>query len=203
MPSIDPSQIHYNDLYKLMVSAIAPRPIALVSSMDKDGVLNLAPFSYFTACSSNPPVICFCSAVRSGPQPHKDTLANIRATGEFVINVVTEELAGPMNATAAEVAPEIDEFAVAGLTPLASESVKVPRVAESPIQMECTLRQIIEVSPLPGGGNLVLGEVKRLHIDESVMEEGKIDPDRLHLVGRMGGPLYIRTNDLFALTRPR
>lgn len=203
MPSIDPAQTHYNDLYKLMIGAIVPRPIAFVSSQDAAGVLNLAPFSYFTACSTNPPVVCFCSAVRTGPRPQKDTLANIEATGEFVINIVTEELAAAMNATAAEVGPEVDEFALVGLTPLASESVKVPRVAESPIQMECTLRQVLAISPLPGGGNLVLGEVKRLHIADAVMVEGKIDPDRLQAIGRMGGPTYVRTRDRFTLTRPR
>lgn len=203
MPTIDPAQTHYNDLYKLMIGAIVPRPIAFVSSQDAAGVLNLAPFSYFTACSTNPPVVCFCSAVRTGPRPQKDTLANIEATGEFVINIVTEELAAAMNATAAEVGPEVDEFALVGLTPLASESVKVPRVAESPIQMECTLRQVLAISPLPGGGNLVLGEVKRLHIADAVMVEGKIDPDRLQAIGRMGGPTYVRTRDRFTLTRPR
>ena len=141
--------------------------------------------------------------MRSGPRPQKDTLANIVATGEFVVNVVTEELAAAMNATAAEVGPEVDEFSLVGLTPLASECIKVPRVAESPIQMECTLRQVLEISPLPGGGNLVLGEVKRLHIADAVMAEGKIDPDRLQAIGRMGGPTYVRTRDRFALTRPR
>ncbi|HCT61007.1 MAG TPA: flavin reductase family protein [Acidobacterium sp.] len=203
MHVIDPASHAYPEIYKLMIGAIVPRPIAFVSSRDAAGVLNLAPFSYFTGCSTNPPVVCFCSAVRTGPRPHKDTLENIRATGEFVVNIVTEEIAGPMNATSAEVAPEVDEFALAGLTPLASERIAVPRVAESPIQMECRLRQIIEISPLPGGGNLVLGDVLLFHIREDLLVNGKIDPDRLRAVGRMGGPTFVRTRDRFDMPRPK
>lgn len=203
MQAIDPASHPYPEIYKLMIGAIVPRPIAFVSSHDAGGVLNLAPFSYFTACSTNPPVVCFCSAVRTGPRPHKDTLENIRATGEFVVNIVTEEIAGPMNTTSAEVGPEVDEFALSGLTPLASERIRVPRVAESPIQMECRLRQIIEISPLPGGGNLVLGDVLLFHIREDLLANGKIDPDRLRAVGRMGGPTFVRTHDRFDMPRPK
>lgn len=203
MYGYDPAEHSYQDIYKLMIGAIVPRPIAFVSSQDEHGVRNLAPFSYFTACSTNPPVICFCAAVRSGPEPHKDTLRNIRATGEFVVNVVTEEIAEAMNATSAEVGPEVDEFALSGLTPLASERIGPPRVAESPFQMECRLRQVVEVSPLPGGGNLVLGEVVLFHLREDLLEGGKIDPDKLRAIGRMGGPTYLRTRDRFEMQRPR
>jgi flavin reductase (DIM6/NTAB) family NADH-FMN oxidoreductase RutF len=203
MHVIDPASHAYPEIYKLMIGAIVPRPIAFVSSQDAEGVLNLAPFSYFTACSTNPPVVCFCSAVRTGPRPHKDTLENIRSTGEFAVNIVTEELAGPMNATSAEVGPEVDEFALAGLTPLPGERIRVPRVAESPIQMECRLRQILEISSLPGGGNLVLGDVLLFHIREDLLVNGKIDPDRLRAVGRMGGPTFVRTHDRFDMPRPK
>lgn len=199
----DPAERSYKDIYKLMIGAIVPRPIAFVSSQDEHGVHNLAPFSYFTACSTNPPVVCFCAAVRTGPRPQKDTLENIRATGEFVVNIVTEEIAERMNATSAEVGPEVDEFELSGLTALASELVRPPRVAESPIQMECRLRQVIEVSPLPGGGNLVLGEVVLFHIREDLLEDGKINPDKLRAIGRMGGPGYVRTRDRFEMERPR
>ncbi|MGB7741920.1 MAG: flavin reductase family protein, partial [Terracidiphilus sp.] len=161
MRVIDPAQLEYNDIYKLMVGIIVPRPIAFVSTIDAAGVLNLAPFSYFTACGSNPPVVCFSTAVRAGARSHKDTLRNVEATGEFVVNVVSEEFAAQMNATAAEVPPEVDEFVLSGLTPLASDLVKPPRVAESKVQMECRLYQIVTVSEKPGGGILVLGEVLR------------------------------------------
>jgi flavin reductase (DIM6/NTAB) family NADH-FMN oxidoreductase RutF len=198
----DPAEHAAKDIYKLMIGAIVPRPIAFVSSEDDKGIRNLAPFSYFTACSTNPPVVCFCAAVRSGPESQKDTLRNIRATGEFVVNIVTEEIAEPMNATSAEVGPEVDEFELSGLTPQASERVRPPRVAESPIQMECRLRQVIEVSPLPGGGNLVLGDVVLFHIREGLLGDGKIDPDKLLGIGRMGGPTYVRTRDRFDMQRP-
>jgi flavin reductase (DIM6/NTAB) family NADH-FMN oxidoreductase RutF len=203
MHTLDPAEHSPADIYKLMIGAIVPRPIAFVSSQDEHGVLNLAPFSYFTACSSNPPVVCFCTAVRTGPRPQKDTLHNIQATGEFVVNIVSEEIAAKMNATAAEVAPEVDEFALSGLTPLASDQVRVPRVAESPVQMECRLHQIIEVSNQPGGGILILGEVVRFHLREDILADGKIDPDKLNAIGRMGGPTYVRTHDRFDMPRPR
>jgi flavin reductase (DIM6/NTAB) family NADH-FMN oxidoreductase RutF len=203
MRIIDPSQHDYADIYKLMIGIIIPRPIAFVSSIDADGILNLAPFSYFTACSSNPPVVCFCTSVRSEPRPHKDTLENIRATGEFVVNVVSEEIAEQMNKTSADVPPEVDEFVLSGLTPLASDLVKPPRVAESKAQMECKLRHIVPVSEKPGGGVLVLGEVLRFHILESVMDGLKVDPGKLKAIGRMGGPTYVRTDDRFNMERPR
>jgi flavin reductase (DIM6/NTAB) family NADH-FMN oxidoreductase RutF len=203
MRVIDPAQHSYEDIYKLMISAIVPRPIAFVSSLDANGVRNLAPFSYFTACSTNPPVVCFCSGVRTGPLPHKDTLTNIKATGEFVVNIVSEEFAAQMNATSAEVPPDVDEFTLSGLTPLASELVKPPRVAESKVHMECRLRQIIPVSEKPGGGILVLGDVLRFHIEDAILDGFKVDPEKLRAVGRMGGPTYVRTHDRFHMQRPK
>lgn len=110
MPTLDPAAIAPSNIYKLMIGIIVPRPIAFVSTVDRDGVRNLAPFSYFTACSSNPPVVCFTSAARSGPRTHKDTIENIRATGEFVVNIVSEEFAEQMNLCSGEVPPEVDEF---------------------------------------------------------------------------------------------
>ena len=149
MVSFDPAREPVQNIYKLMIGAIVPRPIAFVSSLDEHGVRNLAPFSYFTAVSADPPVVLFCPSVRrDDPQrglvAHKDTLLNVIATREFVINVVTDALVEEMNLTSAQVPPEVDEFDLAGLTPLPSELVKPPRVAESPVQMECRLRQIIE-----------------------------------------------------------
>lgn len=204
MRKIDPANAAAADVYKLMIGIIVPRPIAFVSTVDGAGLRNLAPFSYFTGCSTNPPVVCFCAAVREGPQPQKDTLENIQATGEFVVNVVSEEIAEQMNACSAEVPPEVDEFALSGLTPIESDLVKPPRVAESKIQMECRLRQVIRVSDKPGGGNLVLGDVLRFHVQESVLlGDYKIDPDALRAIGRMGGPTYTRTRDRFVMERPK
>ncbi len=207
MRTLDPAQIAPSDIYKLMIGMIVPRPIAFVSTVDAAGNRNLAPFSYFTACSSNPPVVCFCTSVRSGPRPHKDTLENIRATGELVVNIVSEEIAEQMNLCSAEVPPEVDEFELSGLTPLASDLVKPPRVAESRVQMECRLRQILVVSEQPGGGSLVLGDVLRFHIEEALLDDQKggykIDPEKLNAIGRMGGPIYTRTRDRFEMHRPK
>ena len=200
---IDPAKLESNDIYKLMIGLIVPRPIAFVSTVDAAGVKNLAPFSYFTACGSNPPVVCFSTAVRVGSRPYKDTLQNVEATGEFVVNIVSEEFAEQMNATAVDVPPDVDEFVLSGLTPIASDLVKPPRVAESRAQMECRLHQIVHVSDKPGGGILVLGEVLRFHVEESIVDGYKIDPDKLNAIGRMGGPSYVRTRDRFDMQRPR
>jgi flavin reductase (DIM6/NTAB) family NADH-FMN oxidoreductase RutF len=203
MRVFDPEKLPAGDVYKLMIGMIVPRPIAFVSTVDAAGVRNLAPFSYFTGCSTNPPVVCFCSAVRSGPNPYKDTLRNVETTGEFVVNIVTEEIAEQMNRTAVEAPPEVDEFEFSGLTPLASDLVKPPRVAESKIQMECRLRQIVRVSEKPGGGSLVLGDVLRFHVLESLLDGYRVDPGKLKAIGRMGGPSYVRTQDRFDMDRPK
>jgi flavin reductase (DIM6/NTAB) family NADH-FMN oxidoreductase RutF len=204
MRVINPAEHPADDIYKLMIGVIVPRPIAFVSTVDGAGIRNLAPFSYFTGCSSNPPVVCFCCAVRPGPRPQKDTLVNIEATGEFVVNIVSEEFAAQMNLCAAEAPPDVDEFALSGLTPVASDRVRPPRVAESKVNMECRLREIVRVSQRPGGGNLVLGEVLRFHVrDEIMIGDYKIDPDKLNAIGRMGGPAYTRTHDRFEMQRPK
>lgn len=204
MRVIDPAEHAAGDIYKLMIGMIVPRPIAFVSTVDAAGVRNLAPFSYFTGCSTNPPVVCFCSAVRSGPQAQKDTLLNIEATGEFVVNIVSEEFAEQMNMTSAEAAPDVDEFVLSGLTPLPSDLVRPARVGESKVHMECRLREIVRVSQKPGGGNLVLGDVLRFHVREDVLQATyKIDPEKLRAIGRMGGPTYVRTHDRFDMQRPK
>ncbi|MGC2400741.1 MAG: flavin reductase family protein [Acidobacteriaceae bacterium] len=202
MLAFDPGNTSTGDIYKLMVGSIVPRPIALVSSVDRGGVRNLAPFSYFTACSSNPPVVVFCPILRPTPPMAKDTLRNIVDTREFVVNIVSEEFVERMNATAAQVGPEVDEFELSGLTPLASELVKPARVAESHIHMECRLLQIVQVSDRPGGGSLVLGEVLRFHVREDLVDNFRIDPAKLRAVGRMSGSTYVRTTDRFDMERP-
>jgi len=192
-------------LYKLMIGMVVPRPIAFVSSLDAQGVHNLAPFSYFMACSADPPVICFSAGRRSGPHPVKDTLANILATKEFVVNIVSEEFAEKMNLTSAEVPPEVDEFKIASLTPLASDLVKPHRVAESRAHMECRLRQTLPIHNASGeiSSTIVFGDVLRFHLDEAIVKDYKIDPVKLRAIGRMGGPSYIYTHDLFEMTRPK
>jgi flavin reductase (DIM6/NTAB) family NADH-FMN oxidoreductase RutF len=186
-----------------MVGVIVPRPIAFVSTISPDGTLNLAPFSFFTGISANPPVICFSPMVRGSDGARKDTLRNIEAVKEFVVNVVSEEFADKMNICSTEFPAEVDEFSASGLTPVPSELVKPPRVKESHINMECRLVQIVDVSAKPLGGSLVIGEVLRFHVDDALIDNYKIDPDLLHPIGRMGGPTYTRTTDRFDLQRPK
>jgi flavin reductase (DIM6/NTAB) family NADH-FMN oxidoreductase RutF len=200
---INPPEHDYRDIYKLMVGVIVPRPIAFVSTVSADGIRNLAPFSFFTGISANPPVICFSPMIRGSDGTRKDTLRNVEATEEFVVNVVSEEFAEKMNICSVEFPPEVDEFEMSGLTPVASDLVKPARVRESHISMECRLVQIVEVSSKPLGGSLVIGEVLRFHVDDALFESYKIDPDKLHAIGRMGGPTYARTTDLFDMVRPK
>jgi len=203
--TVDPSAARYQDVYKLLIGSIVPRPIALVSTLSPDGIRNLAPFSFFTAISSNPALIVFCPGPRSAGATRKDTLRNISMTREFVVNIVSEEIAEAMNLTSGEYPPEVDEFEIAGLTAIPSDLVKPPRVAESHVNMECRLNLAIEFSEEPGGGNLIVGEVLRFHIaDHIVTENLRIDPDKLRAIGRMGGPTaYTRTRDRFDMIRPK
>jgi len=200
---VDPGAAETRNIYKLLIGAILPRPIAFVSSLSADGIRNLAPFSFFTAISANPPVICFSPMVRSSDGAHKDTLNNIEATREFVVNIVSEEFAQQMNLCSGEYPPEVDEFQVSGLTPVPSDLVKPPRVRESHVNMECRLLQIVRVSEKPLGGSLVIGEVLRFHVDDALFDDFRIDPAKLRAIGRMGGTSYARTTDLFDLVRPK
>src|SRR5579864_777830 len=140
---------------------------------------------------------------RQGSDPYKDTLRNISMTREFVVNIVSEEFAEKMNICSGDFPPEVDEFEAAGLTPLASDLVKPPRVAESHVHMECKLYLTIEIGEQPGSGNLVLGEVIRLHVDDAYADKFRIDPDKLRAIGRMGGNLNTRTGDRFEMIRPK
>ena len=199
---VDPAIESSQNVYKLMIGAIVPRPIAFVSSLSLDGVPNLAPFSFFTAISANPPVICFSPMVRSTDGGQKDTLNNIEATRVFVVNIVSEDFAAPMNLCAGEYPLEVDEFKVSGLTPIPGDLVKPARVKESRIQMECRLVQVVRISEKPLGGSLVIGEVLRFHVADELISDFRIDSAKLHAIGRMGGPTYARTTDLFDLQRP-
>ena len=201
--TIDPSAAGYQNIYKLMVGVIVPRPIAFVSTVSAEGVRNLAPFSFFTGISANPPVICFSPMVRGAGGSTKDTLHNIRETGEFVVNIVSEDFAEQMNACSGDYPPDVDEFTVSGLTPIPSDLVKPARVAESLVNMECRLVQIVDVSSRPLGGSIVLGEVLRFHVADELFDDYRINPDLLRAIGRMGGPTYTRTTDRFNMERPK
>jgi flavin reductase (DIM6/NTAB) family NADH-FMN oxidoreductase RutF len=207
MISLNPADCLPRQVYKLMTGIIVPRPVALVSTIDRKGVANLAPFSFFSGVGSNPPSVLFCPVVRApGPSSadiRKDTLRNVEETGEFVVNVVSEAMAEAVNTSAAEVPPHVDEFVLACLTTQASEVVRPPRVAESPAQMECKLLQVIYTSHEPGGGVIVLGEVVRFHVRQDLFEDFRIDPAGLDAVGRMAGNTWARTQDRFDLVRPK
>ncbi|MFZ5825437.1 MAG: flavin reductase family protein [Bacillota bacterium] len=186
-----------------MTGSILPRPIALVSTLSSDGLPNLAPFSFFTVVSADPMTLCFSPMRRGGDGSKKDTLVNIEATGEFVVNIVSEAIAAQMNATSAELPPEVDEFTVAGLTAAPCEVVRAPRVAESLVSYECKLLQVVEVGDgRPGSGALVLGTVQRIYLADEVVSEGRILLDRLQPVGRLAGNEYVRCTDRFVLVRP-
>jgi flavin reductase (DIM6/NTAB) family NADH-FMN oxidoreductase RutF len=205
--SFDPAQHPQRQIYKLMTGIIVPRPIALVSTVDAAGNDNLAPFSFFAGVGSAPPTVLFCPALRPAAADkggeRKDTLRNVEETRQFVINVVSEAIAAQTNITAAEVDAEVDEFDLSGLTPLASEVVRPPRVAESPAQMECKLIQVIYTGDQPASGVVVLGEVVRFHVREDLIEDFRVDPVGLDAVGRMAGNTWVRTRDRIELIRPK
>jgi flavin reductase (DIM6/NTAB) family NADH-FMN oxidoreductase RutF len=203
MLSINPADYQVHEIYKLMVGLIVPRPVALVSTVDRDGVANAAPFSFFSGVGSNPPTVLFCPSLRSSGDHRKDTLRNVEQTGEFVINIVSDAIAAAANLTAADVGPEVDEFQLAGFTAIPSEVVRAPRVAESPAQMECKLLQIIFTKQAPGAGVIVLGEIVRLHVRADMEENFRIDPTKLDAVGRMAGNTWVHTRERFDLERPK
>lgn len=202
--AIDPAQHSNQENYKLIIGSVLPRPIAFVSTCSADGRLNLAPFSFFNAVCSNPPTVLFCPMVRGSDAGKKDTLRNIEETGEFVVNVVSEDIVVPMNQTAAEYPYGVNEFEQAGLTPAPSIVVKPPRVLESPISMECKLQQVIYVGDGGvGSGSVVLGTVVRFHIREDLYSNGRIDTARLKPVARLAGSAYCPVREAFELERPR
>lgn len=199
----NPDILPYKTLYKLMIGAVVPRPIGWISTLNETGQPNLAPFSYFNAVCPNPPTLLFCPSIRGTDGTTKDTLNNVRATGEFVANIVTEAVAEQMNITATEFPADVNEFNAAGLTPVPSQMVRPPRVGESPINFECKLHQIIDINDEPGGGSVVLGRIVRIHVRDDVMlGEDKIDPKKLKPIGRLAGSGYCRVTDLFEMVRP-
>ena len=200
---VDPKDHDYKNIYKLMIGSIVPRPIGFISTISPHGIRNLAPFSFFNGVCSNPPTICFSTVVRTDGA-HKDTPNNIEATGEFVVNIVSEDFAEKMNICSTDFPPDVDEFVASGLTQVPSDLVKPPRVKESRINMECKLSQIVRInSTKPGGGYTIFGEILIFHVADELLDSFRIDPDKLRPIGRMGGPTYTRTTDRFDLVRPK
>jgi len=219
---VTPSQLAHRELYNILISAVGPRPIAWVSSLSASGQPNLAPFSFFNAVCAKPPLLAFAPGMRlpkksgaaaaevagaaAGQPPAgqpKDTLRNIRETGEFVVNIVTFELAEAMNLTSGDYDASIDEFELAKIASAPSKVVRPRRVAESPVSFECKLHQILDFNPAPEGGSLVIGEIVSVHIDERHLKEGRLDRNALDLIGRLGGMKYTRTTERFEMVRPK
>lgn len=199
---IHPSDANWKSVYKIMLGSILPRPIGWISTIDSTGSPNLAPFSFFNAVCSNPPHVLFCPTVRGTDAGIKDTLHNVRETGEFVANIVTAGLAEAMNITATEFPSEVNEFEEAGLTQAASVHVRPPRIAESPVNFECTVAHIIDFGRHPGAGSVVIGRVEHIHIADEVLFGGdKIDVSVLQPIGRLAGPYYCRVTELFKMER--
>jgi flavin reductase (DIM6/NTAB) family NADH-FMN oxidoreductase RutF len=198
---IDPSALERQNMYKLLIGSVVPRPIAWVSTISPGGRPNLAPFSYFNIACANPPTLLFCPNRRADGSK-KDTLLNIEATGEYVIHIVDEARVEQMNRTSAEFPPEVDEFEQAGLTPSPSRRVRPARVAEAPIAFECRLFQIVPVGDAPSGGDVVIGRVLLVHIRDDVRPDTDVDLRALRPVARLAGSGYARITDTFDLPRP-
>jgi len=199
---IDPKKQTFKDNYKLMIGSILPRPIAFVSTISPGGVYNLAPFSFFTGITSDPPTICFSPTRRGTDGMPKDTLNNIKANEEFVINIVNEDIAAQMNACATEFPPETDEFEITGLTPVPAQIVKPPLVKEAPISFECKRLQILEIGKAQaGGGFLVIGEIVMFHVANELLNNGRIDTGLLKPIGRLAGAEYTKLGERFTLQR--
>jgi len=199
---VDPKTTDAKNVYKLLIGCIVPRPIAFVSSVSESGIYNLAPFSFFMGVGAQPPSLAFSATRRGLEGVKKDTVANIEQTKEFVVNVVTEEIGSEMNTTAAEFTPEVDEFAISGLTPIPSDIVKPPRVKESPINLECKLIQVVQVGEPLKGSSIVIGEILRFHILKELFDNYRVDVTKLHPIGRLAGNSYSRTRDIFEMVRP-
>lgn len=200
---LDPNEVSTGRLYGWMVSLITPRPIAWVSTASPEGRVNLSPFSFFNGVGANPPSVVFCPANRADGEP-KDTLVNIRRTGQFVVNLVTEEFAEAMNATSAEYPSEVDEFESSSTAKADSVIVAPPRVAGAAASLECRLHEAIQLGVGPGGANVVIGRIVWLHVRDELLDgSGRIDTERLRTIGRLGGEGYARTGDRFRMPRPR
>lgn len=207
------AELRHRELYNIILSSVAPRPIAWVSTLSAAGHPNLAPFSFFNCVCVSPPLLAFATSLRQpkgeplstaeSPGEAKDTLRNVRETKEFVVNVVTYDLLQPMNLTSGEYHASVNEFELAKVTPQPSTIVRPSRVGESPVSFECKLHQILDFSAVPDGTSLVIGEIVAIHINDAHLKDGRIDRDSLDLIGRMGGLQYTRATERLELARPR
>ena len=198
---ITPESRSSQEIYKILIGTVLPRPIAWVSTVDPAGNVNLAPFSFFTVASVNPPILCF-SPLLKADSLEKDTLANITQTREFVVNIVSYGLAQTMNRTSAPYPSDVNEFDVAGVTPKQSTFVEPPCVADSLVNFECKLQQIIPFGSEPMAGNLILGKVCNIHIHPDIVRNGEVDNEALDAIGRLGGNMYATIRDCFEMERP-
>jgi flavin reductase (DIM6/NTAB) family NADH-FMN oxidoreductase RutF len=204
MKTIDPKAVTTGELHGYMLGAVTPRPIAFASTIDANGNVNLSPFSFFNVFSANPPIMIFSPARRGRDNTTKHTYENVLQVKEVVINIVNYDIVQQMSLSSTEYAQGVNEFEKAGLTPLTSETVQPPRVAESPVQFECKVNEVISLGTEGGAGNLVICEVLKMHIDEAILDaEGKIDPVKLDAVSRMGGNWYGRAKEgMFEVPKP-
>jgi flavin reductase (DIM6/NTAB) family NADH-FMN oxidoreductase RutF len=204
MLTVNPKEVKQSEVQKWLTGGVAPRPIALVSTLSADGIRNLSPFSFFNAFGSNPPVVAFSPSRRGRDNTLKDTYNNLIDTKECVIHAVTMDIVHQINLASSEFPPETDEFYMSGFTPVESQFVKPYRVKESPFAMECKLLQMIELGGTNGSGNLAVCEVVLFHIDESVLTNNAIDPFKIHHTGRNGGNWYTRAdqNSMYNLPKP-
>lgn len=205
MKSFDPSSMHIKDLHAILLGAVGPRPIALASTVSKDGSPNLSPFSFFNVFSANPPLLIFSPARRGLDNTTKHTYENIKEVPEVVINIVNYDITYQMVLSSANYAKGVSEIEKAGFTTLESDLIKPQRIAESPVQFECKVNQVIELNDGPASGNLILAEVIKIHIDPSILNENeKIDQQKIKLMGRMGGNTYVKAfgENLLEITRP-
>jgi flavin reductase (DIM6/NTAB) family NADH-FMN oxidoreductase RutF len=195
--SFDLTTAEPNDHYKLLTGLVIPRPIGWIGTKARDGKLNLAPFSFFNAVSSEPPIVLF-SAGRHSDRP-KDSVAFAEESGVFTVNIVSEDLAAAMNQSSGTFAPDEDEFVIAGLTPVMGTVVDAPMVGESPANLECRVLEVIDVG---AETRMVLGEVVMFHVREDALDGTRVDSDVIRAIGRLSGSLYTTTRDRFELRRP-
>jgi len=206
MPSFSPEDLITRDRHRILLGAIGPRPIALVSTVDEFGTPNLSPYSFFNIFSSHPPTLIFSPARRVRDNTTKDTLHNALREQEVVVNVVNYDLVQQVNLSSAEYPSHVDEFVKSGLTPVPSELVAPPRVAESPVSLECIVKDVVALGEEGGAGNLVICEIKKIHCAAHVMsDEGGLDQEALDLVGRMGKNWWVRASGdaLFTVGAPQ
>ncbi|VXB23874.1 flavin reductase family protein [Maribacter litoralis] len=203
--TIDPANISQQELHGYLLSAVAPRPICFASTVDKEGNVNLSPFSYFNLFSVNPPIMIFSPSRRGRDNTTKHTLENVLEVKETVINIVNYDMVEQMSLSSTEYGDGVNEFVKAGLTQVPSDKVNPPRVGEAPVAFECVVDQVIALGDGPGAGNLVLAKVVQIHVKKAFLDaEGKLDTPKLDLVARMGGNWYCRANGdaLFEIPKP-